>query len=121
TLVVNDIWGDGLCCAYGSGFVNVTDGSGNVLATTGSGNFFTVELPFCVSNEVKVNAKVFLDGPYVGPLMSDGLRTGGHIPPTEPYTALGWPQVMGGGETIGVGVLSVTGSNAIVDWVRLEL
>lgn len=121
TLVVNDIWGDGLCCAYGSGFVNVTDGSGNVLATTGSGNFFTVELPFCVSNEVKVNAKVFLDGPYVGPLMSDGLRTGGHIPSIEPYTALGWPQVMGGGETIGAGVLSVTGSNAIVDWVRLEL
>ena len=53
--------------------------------------------------------------------MADGLRSGGHIPSSEPYTALGLVHVGGGGETVDPSVLAVTGSNAIVDWVFLDL
>lgn len=54
--------------------------------------------------------------------MSDGLRTASLIPTTEPYTSLGYSHIGGGGgETVGAGVLSVTGTNAIVDWVFVEL
>ncbi len=120
-LVVNDSWGDGICCAYGNGSIQVIGPGGQVLAATPSGNYSQVTLPFCVSSQVRLNLKAFLEGPYVGPLMSDGLRTGGYIPQQEPYTAMGWPQQGGGGETIGGGVLGVTGNNAIVDWVRVEL
>jgi len=72
---------------------------------------------------VNVNVKGFLEGPYVSGtgLMSDGLRSAGLIPATEPYTALGFTQVSGGGETVAPAVLAVTGNNAIVDWVLVEL
>jgi hypothetical protein len=77
-----------------------------------------------VNSNVALSAKVRLEGPFdtgTG-LMRDDLRVGGHIPVSEPYTALGFAQFAGGGgETITGGVLSTTGNNAIVDWVRLEL
>ena len=41
--------------------------------------------------------------------------------PTEPYTALNYPHTMSGGETTTAGVLAITGNNAIVDWVVVEL
>ncbi|MFZ1686406.1 MAG: PQQ-dependent sugar dehydrogenase [Flavobacteriales bacterium] len=73
---------------------------------------------------VRVSPKVNLEGPYntgTG-LMHDALRTASLIPLTEPYTALGYPQVArGGGETVAQSVLSITGNNAVVDWVRVEL
>ncbi|MBK6344297.1 MAG: hypothetical protein IPF41_17440 [Flavobacteriales bacterium] len=50
--------------------------------------------------------------------MRDDLRVAGMIPSTEPYSAIyGGP----GGETVAPSVLAVTGNNAIVDWVRVEL
>ncbi|HMQ75652.1 MAG TPA: hypothetical protein PKE21_04755 [Flavobacteriales bacterium] len=67
-----------------------------------------------------VNAAAWLDGPFDGNTLSmrSDLNTGGLIPTTEPYSALlGGP----GGETVPPAVLAVTGPNAIVDWVRLEL
>jgi hypothetical protein len=72
---------------------------------------------------VNVSIKGFLEGPYVSGtgLMNDGLRSGGLIPASEPYTALGFTQVTGGGETVAPAVLTVTGNNAIVDWVLVEL
>lgn len=72
---------------------------------------------------VNVNVKGMLEGPYnTGTaLMGDGLRTAALIPATEPYTALGFTQVGGGGETVAPAVLAVTGDNAIVDWVLVEL
>ncbi len=76
-----------------------------------------------VSPAVQVAAKVFLEGPYVSGtgLMGDALRTAGIIPATEPYTGIGYTHVGGGGETVAPAVLAVTGTNAIVDWVVLEL
>ncbi len=56
-------------------------------------------------------------------LMRDDLRTANLIPLTEPYTELSdFSHVgEGGGETIEASVLSVEGSDAIVDWVFVEL
>lgn len=55
--------------------------------------------------------------------MSADLNLQGLIPLTEPYTALGYPQVNGGGgETTTSTVLSTNyPSGRVVDWVRLEL
>ena len=52
--------------------------------------------------------------------MDDNLRTLATFPLTEPYTALGHAPT-GGSTTIASAVLAVTGNNAIVDWVLLEL
>ncbi|MCB0769207.1 MAG: hypothetical protein KDC00_02245 [Flavobacteriales bacterium] len=76
-----------------------------------------------VSAGVTVDIKAFLDGPYdpVAGLMHDSLRVAGLIPMTEPFSALGFTQVGGGGETMAAGMLTTTGSTAIVDWVLVEL
>lgn len=68
---------------------------------------------------------MLLGGAYnpVTHMMNDDLRQQGLVPLVEPYTALGWPQVAGGGgETTTAAVLnaSYNGSH-VVDWVRLEL
>lgn len=52
--------------------------------------------------------------------MNDTLRTQNLLPTTEPYSAL--PRFSHvGGETVNGSVLAVTGNNAIVDWVLVEL
>ncbi|MBK7297475.1 MAG: hypothetical protein IPI91_12960 [Flavobacteriales bacterium] len=65
--------------------------------------------------------KVFLDGPYNSStqLMNDGLRTNGLIPTTQPYSQLGYTVL--GALTTTSAVLAVSGNNAIVDWVLVEL
>lgn len=71
-----------------------------------------------------VSPQVILEGPYdpVAGSMRDDLRAAGHIPFTEPYTGLGFPNAAGGGgETTTAGVLAITGNLAVVDWVHLEL
>jgi len=75
------------------------------------------------AQEVRVNAKVVLEGAYVqGGPMRDDLRAAGLVPTTEPYSAMGFPQAGGGGgESCQAAVLNSTGPDAIVDWVRLEL
>ncbi len=73
---------------------------------------------------VSVRPKLMLQGPYVpaSGLMNATLNTAGLIPPTEPYTALGYDHAgSGGGETTDPEVLAVTGPKAIVDWVLVEL
>ncbi|MBK9276097.1 MAG: hypothetical protein IPM49_16370 [Flavobacteriales bacterium] len=72
---------------------------------------------------VRLNVAALLQGPYNSGtgLMDDGLRSNGLVPLTEPYTALGYGFVDGGGESTTVPVLAVTGSDAIVDWVLIEL
>ncbi|HMN04236.1 MAG TPA: M12 family metallo-peptidase [Flavobacteriales bacterium] len=74
--------------------------------------------------QVRLNVRAWLEGPYVAGagLMRDDLRAASLLPSTEPYTNLGFAQVAGGGgESAAPSVFTVTGGNAIVDWVRLEL
>lgn len=70
----------------------------------------------------RVAVKVLLDGPYTGSTMTDALRTLPSFPLTEPYTALGYSHpTFIPGNTILPGVLTVTGNDAIVDWVLVEM
>ncbi|MEM1322265.1 MAG: LamG-like jellyroll fold domain-containing protein [Bacteroidota bacterium] len=71
---------------------------------------------------VELNAKVFLQGPYDNGFMKDDLRSANVLPLQEPYTALGFTHLNGGGsETCPTSVLSNSSNDAIVDWVFLEL
>ncbi len=76
-------------------------------------------------NGVMVSPKLFLKGAIQSNgLMRDDLRAKGLLPSTEPYSSL--PNFQhyggGGGETISSpAVFQVTGTNAIVDWVVVEL
>ena len=73
---------------------------------------------------VGLDVYLFLEGPFDPgtQLMRDDLRAAGLVPLTEPYTALGYPQVAGGGgETTNAALLAISGSDAVVDWVRVEL
>ena len=78
----------------------------------------------CTPIVVRLAARIILEGPYdtgTG-LMNDHLRTLPSFALTEPFTALGYVHSTGGGgESTTSGVLAVTGSDAIVDWVLLEL
>ncbi|MCW5899095.1 MAG: cyanophycinase [Flavobacteriales bacterium] len=67
--------------------------------------------------------KAMLQGPYDPGTgrMRDDLRVAGLIPEEEPYTALGFTHVGGGGETLDAALLGATGDDAIVDWVVVEL
>ena len=66
---------------------------------------------------------VFLQGAYDcnRGLMRDDLRTISEMPFTEPYTELGFTHIGGGGEITQQAVFDIAGTNAIVDWVFLEL
>lgn len=57
-----------------------------------------------------------------GPLMTDQLRTNGLLPTVEPYSALGYSFVgTSPGQSVAPALFSVTGNNAVVDWVVVEL
>lgn len=72
---------------------------------------------------VPVAVRVLLGGPYNSTQhrMDDQLRANGLLPSEEPYTALGFNLPGGGGETATTGLLGVTGDDAAVDWVVVEL
>gem|GEM_PF-4169797 len=73
--------------------------------------------------DVAVSTRVFLGActNLSNGLMKDDLRSQGLIPTTEPYTGLGFLQIGGGNETVSNAVLALSGSNAIVDWILIEL
>lgn len=73
---------------------------------------------------VVVAPRVLLGGawPSGGGSMNDVLRTSGLLPLTEPYTAAGYTFTGAHGlSTTSSSALLVTGPNAIVDWVVVEL
>ncbi|HRD54112.1 MAG TPA: proprotein convertase P-domain-containing protein, partial [Flavobacteriales bacterium] len=72
---------------------------------------------------VEVAPKVFLEGPLntLGTLMSDALRAGGLVPLQEPYAALGYIYTGVNPTNTTPAVLAITGNNAVVDWVIVEL
>ncbi|MCB9170694.1 MAG: leucine-rich repeat domain-containing protein [Flavobacteriales bacterium] len=79
----------------------------------------------CYSPDPRVHVGLFLDGPFdkVSGLMHDSLRARGLLPLSEPYTALGYGYVgsSAAGATIPPSLLAVSGNDAIVDWVIVEL
>jgi hypothetical protein len=104
--------------------------SGGFAYTSASGNFagtgmMSGDLDGCrfAPFAVQVRPIVMLEGAYdnASNSMTDNLRAGNLIPGTEPYTGLGYNHVGGGGETVPASVLATTGSDAIVDWVIVEL
>lgn len=105
---------------------NTAPGAGYRIRVIASNSAYApVPVPFSITgtSTVKLAAKVRLEGAYVPSTgsMGDALRTLPAFPLTEPYSALGYAHVAGGGETTTAPVLAVTGNNAIVDWVVLEL
>ncbi len=92
-----------------------------------SPGIFTV-LDAAYLNRVRLAVRIMLQGPYNGPTMNmnDKLRTLANFPLTAPatygagkFTHSGWQP--SGGYSIDPAVLSVSGNNAIVDWVFLWL
>lgn len=79
----------------------------------------------CVLAAVRLNVK--LGGAMIGvfgqDLMRDDLRQVGYIPIEEPYSNLAGfnHEGMGGGETTTQEILNITGDDAIVDWVFIEI
>jgi hypothetical protein len=81
-----------------------------------------------LTNGVSVSPKALLSGAYMGGgLMQDSLRSRGVLPLTEPYTLtlsgftpIGCPGY-NGGETTTPAMFAVTGNDAIVDWVHVEI
>ena len=69
-----------------------------------------------------VALKVWLEGGYDSGtgLMRDDLRSAGVVPPSEPFTALGFALVGNTNTSFSSAILGTTGSNAIVDWVLNE-
>jgi predicted dienelactone hydrolase len=79
----------------------------------------------CPRIAVQLSARLWLDGPYDEgtDLMSDALRVQGLLPAGEPNTAAGFVHVNGAavGEALDPALLAVTGADAPVDWVFVEL
>lgn len=73
--------------------------------------------------KLRLNIAAFLEGPYNAGtgLMNDALRDLATFPLSEPFTAMGYDHAGGGGETMSALVLQVTGPEAIVDWLLVEL
>ena len=79
-----------------------------------------------LANDLVLNAKVFLQGPYNAGLMDNQLRVLGFIPTTEPYSAAPFNYVnvgYGGGESVpDTSVFNQSGTNNdIVDWIEVEI
>ncbi|MCK6692821.1 MAG: hypothetical protein L6Q97_12040 [Thermoanaerobaculia bacterium] len=97
--------------------------TGVVLPPNGSGTF-------AVGSEVlmyplRVGAKTWLQGAFNAGTgnMNDNLRTQQLIPQLEPYSEIqGFTHVgRGGGETVSNDVLGISGPQAVVDWMFVEL
>ncbi len=92
----------------------------NKASLTGGGDTFDAYT--CIElNTVAAAVKVVLKGSHAeGASMNNDLAD--LLPTTEPYTDLGFMHISGGGnETIEPQALNLTGGDAIVDWVIVEL
>ena len=70
---------------------------------------------------VYLQTKLLLQGPYLSStgLMQDSLRTTGLLPMVQPYTVSPFNYL--GTEQLNVDLATVTGKDALVDWVLIEL
>jgi subtilisin-like proprotein convertase family protein len=108
--------------------------NGNTYTTSGTythtslnqaGCVHTEILQLTVSPQVVLQTRVILSGPYSAQtgLMHDSLRVNNYIPQTEPYSASPFFPAIGGAgnEQVDPTILAVSGPDAIVDWLYLEL
>jgi Fe-S cluster assembly iron-binding protein IscA len=108
--------------------------NGNTYTTSGTythtslnqaGCVHTEMLQLTVSPQVVLQTRVILSGPYNAQtgLMHDSLRVNNYIPQTEPYSASPFFPAIGGAgnEQVDPTILAVSGPDAIVDWLYLEL
>jgi FG-GAP-like repeat len=108
---------DSTAVAAGTYYAAFTDFDNDCVSTLTTSVTATVN---SCSSILRVRAKAFLSGAYnqATGLMHDSLRVKGIITPAQPFgTGLGYV----GTETVLPAVTAITGSNAIVDWVLLEL
>ncbi|MBK9273340.1 MAG: hypothetical protein IPM49_02215 [Flavobacteriales bacterium] len=102
----------------GTGYRIRVVGSDPLITGTDNGADITIQ------NCVLVSVRAMLEGPYSSTtgLMNDALRSLGTFPLVDPYPGLGYTHVGGGNDAaIDPAVLNITGNDAIVDWVLLEL
>jgi sugar lactone lactonase YvrE len=83
-------------------------------------------LNLTITHELLLSAKVFLQGAYdsLAGKMHDSLRVKGLIPAIEPYSSSPFnkPAISEvSGESVSANLLAISGDNAIVDWVFIEL
>jgi hypothetical protein len=71
--------------------------------------------------DLKLQLKVFLEGNFNAGLMTDNLRSNKILPNKQPFTVAGLQLVNNGAEYVFDVTFNTTGSNAIVDWVFVEL
>lgn len=87
-------------------------------------NLTVLDGAYATPPTVQLRLRAYLEGPYntgTGQ-MNAALRANGLVPLAEPYAALGYVHAGGGGgEVTNAAVLAVTGQNAVVDWVVVEL
>jgi hypothetical protein len=90
-----------------------------------SGSYYNLSLGTSAEVPQTINptiaAKAFLQGPFNGIDMDDDLRAANLIPLSDPYPAIGYVHVNGAGASTTNSVLSINGTNAIVDWVLIEV
>ncbi|HMT93856.1 SdrD B-like domain-containing protein [uncultured Thiothrix sp.] len=74
-----------------------------------------------LNDGVYLQTKVLLQGPYIASsgLMQDSLRTTGILPISQPYQASPFNYL--GTEQLNLDLATVTGKEAVVDWVLIEL
>lgn len=82
-----------------------------------------VSVELIPTSEIVLQMWVYLGGCFVSTEtpMHDQLGLAGLIPSSEPYTAFGYAQFGGGGETCMPGLLDQSIYDDAVDWVRIEL
>ncbi len=105
------------CSNIGANIVTLkaTDTNGNITEQTATVTI-TDTNGYC--NELPIAVKVMLQGTAINPnvgeeqLMRDDLRVSGLIPTTSPYAD---------GKTIDASLFNITGNDAIVDWVWVEI
>jgi hypothetical protein len=95
------------------------------LETNTSGSFFNLSLGVISTvpqqTQSTISIRAFLQGAYNGVNMNDDLRVSGLIPLSDPYPSIGYSHIGGSGMATTNSVLSVSGNNAIVDWVVVEI
>ncbi len=117
-----------LTMTYATSFVEVSEWLDVNQTTPAEGHrYFDMGTACRILEEAGVflKTKVFLQGSYddTTGLMRDVLRQKNYLPLQEPYTnaAPAFQHTRGGKEQVDAAVFRISGENAIVDWVFLEL